>query len=103
MYLILIRQFQNHQDTITGNVVHKILPGLRNRDQRDATLAELNQLTLRPNENRKQVIQVFESVNYIDSEYHFVLSKEVLPYCDIIQIFNRAIQTFNSNNYSQYR
>lgn len=83
LYYLLIHAQQNFKDRVDGNIVHKHMPGLRNRVQREATLNELNELLIHLDETPKHTIKVFDFVAYDNAKYCFKFTKEALPYFDI--------------------
>lgn len=82
LYYLLVHAQQNFKNHVEGNVVHKYMPGLRNRTQRESTLLELNNLLIELDETPKRRIKVFETVVYDKASYHFKFTKEALPYFD---------------------
>ena len=82
LFYLLIHAQQNFKDHVEGNMVHKYMPGLRNRKQRESTLPELNNLLIELDETPKRSIKVFETVIYDKASYRFKFTKEALPYFD---------------------
>lgn len=82
LYYLLIHAQQNFKNHVEGNVVHKYMPGLRNRIQRESTLLELNNLLIELDETPKRSIKVFETVVYDKANYRFKFTEEALPYFD---------------------
>ena len=82
LYYLLIIAHQTFKDHVDGKSVHKHLPRLKSRAQREETLRELNAFSVVPNEEPKHTIKVFEFVRYDGSIYYFKLTKDALPYYD---------------------
>ena len=62
------------------NGVNQIIPGLRNKKQRDEVIAELNALIITTAEEPPQTVKIFEYVKYEKAEYSFELTHQAYPY-----------------------
>lgn len=82
-YLFCISSHQNFNDFIDKKQIDEVLPGLRNKIQRERVLLELNNLSVIPRGNPTNPIKVFKYVTYANNKYDFEFTKEALPYYDL--------------------
>lgn len=80
LYTFLIIQHQKGYNSISGSIIKRYLPGLRNKKQRDAVMNELNNLTILTDEEEAKTIKIFEYVEYSNRNYNFELTEEAYPY-----------------------
>ncbi len=84
LLFICVAQLQCMEDTVARGIVHQYIPGLNNKCQRDAVLAELDALIVTTSEDPPKQIKVFEQVTYSGSHYSFQFTKQALPYFEPI-------------------
>lgn len=82
LYYLIIHAQQHFKDHVEGKMVHAYVPGLRNRNQREVALLEMNELVVVLDENPKRNLKVFEFVAYDQAKYYFKFTKDALPYYD---------------------
>ena len=83
LYYLLVYSYQQYEPYAKGKWVHEVLPGLRNKKQRDKAIAELNALSLCPYGEKESVVKIFDFVTYERGKYIFEFTSEALPYYDM--------------------
>lgn len=81
LYYNLICSYHYGREYSSDHDVHRVIPGLVNRSQREKALRQLNSLEVKLESCTKKV-RVFDYVRYDEKGYQFKLSHNALPYYD---------------------